>query len=65
MYSLVLLHSHTNRIELIDLFKAAYLHKFEKVPPSGPIDEDVRVFRAQQKTPGYVVDFMLKIYGRH
>ena len=65
MYSLVLSHAQVNRIETRALFQAAYYKKYQKEIPDKSLDTDLHEFDYLQKTPAYVVDFMIGIYGAH
>lgn len=65
MRALVESHAFVRRIEIRDLFRSAYIRRFNKDISQTSLDEDVDVFQKFGKVPPYIVDFMLAVYGAH
>ena len=52
-------------MEARDLFRSAYMRKFQKDIPPKSLEEDVIEYLKSGKVPPYLVDFMLDTYGAH
>lgn len=65
MQALVDRHILINKIEPRELFRSAFLKKFGRDMPERSLDEDVKNYLENGKTPGYIIDFMIGIYGVH
>ena len=65
MQALVDRHILVNKIEPRELFRSAFLKKFGRDMPERSLDEDVKKYLENGRTPGYIVDFMIDIYGVH
>lgn len=65
MQALVDRHILVNKIDPRELFRSAFMKKFGRDMPERSLDEDVKKYLDQGKTPAYIVDFMIDIYGVH
>ncbi len=65
MQALVDSHIFVRKMEARDLFRSAYMRKFQKDIPPKSLEEDVIEYLKSGKVPPYLVDFMLDTYGAH
>ncbi|MFZ3032270.1 MAG: hypothetical protein WA082_04495 [Candidatus Moraniibacteriota bacterium] len=65
MRALVDLYAFVKEIDLRQLFRSAYLNKYQKDIQSQLLDQDVSVFERFGTVPSYMVDYMIGIYGVH
>lgn len=65
MRALVDSYAFVKGIDLRQLFRSAYLNKYQKDIPSEFLDQDVSVFERIGTVPPYMVDYMIGIYGVH
>lgn len=64
MLTLVESHLKLHRLDAETLFRAAYMHAFQREPVLTCIREDVTIFNSPQGiVPNYVIKFMLFCYG--
>lgn len=65
MQALVDSHIFVNRLDPKDLFRSAYLRKFQKDIPPNALEEDVAKYKKGGLVPAYVTEMMLATYGVH
>ena len=65
MQALVDSHLFVRKMEVKELLRSAYMHKFNKDMPPKSLDEDAETYLKYGKVPPYLVDFMVDTYGCH
>lgn len=52
-------------MQIHDLLRSAYMHRFQKDIPAKSLEEDVDSYLIAGKVPPYLSDFMVDFYGAH
>lgn len=65
MQALVDSHLFVKKMQIHDLLRSAYMHRFQKDIPAKSLAEDVDSYLIAGKVPPYLSDFMVDFYGAH
>ena len=63
MHALIESAVERRKITIRELFRYAYIRRFQKDIPSGSLDDDVRKYESDHSAPPYVVAYMVELYS--